>query len=168
MTMRTINALAALAIMSMSNGAMAEGLKEQVVGTWMLVSNYAERADGTRLQTFGTDPKGMVIYQPNGRFAYIIMGDVRKKFAAGNRMEGTDAENKSVVQGSISYYGTYSVDEAAKTLTWNIERASFPNWDGTTRKISVSVSGDRLSQVAAPIPSAGGAYVPHLEWVRAK
>jgi len=160
--------LAILAMTAMTSTASAESLKDQVVGTWTLVSNYAERADGTRLQTFGADPKGTVIYQANGRFAYIIMGDVRKKFAAGNRMEGTDEENKSVVQGSISYYGTYSVDEASQTLTWNIERASFPNWDGTTRKISVSVSGDRLSQVAAPIPSASGPYVPHLEWVRAK
>lgn len=142
-------------------------LEHELVGTWMLVSNYVEREDGTRLQTFGTDPKGRAIYDAGGRFSYIIMGDIRKKFAAGSRMEGTDEENRSVVQGSISFFGTYSVNEAGKTVTWNIERASFPNWDGTSRKISIRIAGDRLHQVASPIASPGGAYVPHLEWVRA-
>ena len=142
-------------------------LKEDIVGTWVLVSNYVERADGTRLQTFGTDPKGRAIYDAGGRFSYIIMGDIRKRFSAGSRMEGTDEENRSVVQGSISFFGTYAVDEADGTVTWTIERASFPNWDGTSRNISIRVAGDRLYQVAAPIASAGGAYVPHLEWVRA-
>jgi Lipocalin-like domain len=60
------------------------------------------------------------------------------------------------------------VNEANGTVTWTVERASFPNWDGTSRTITVHVTGDRLSQVAAPIASAGGAYVPHLEWVRAR
>ena len=159
---------ALLCLACMTSPAHAQSLKDQVVGTWTLVSNYAERADGTRLQTFGKDPKGIAVYDGNGRFAYIIMGDVRKKFGANNRMEGSDEENRSVVQGSISYYGTYTVNEAEKSLTWHIERASFPNWDGTSRKISLTIDGDRLHQVAAPIPSAGGAYVPHLEWVRAK
>lgn len=143
-------------------------LSEDIVGTWVLVSNYVEREDGTRLQTFGTDPKGRAVYDPGGWFSYIIMGDIRKRFAAGSRMEGTDEENRSVVQGSISFFGTYAVNEADKTVTWTIERASFPNWDGTSRNITVSVRSDRLYQVAAPIASPGGAYVPHLEWVRAK
>ena len=142
-------------------------LNEDIVGTWVLVSNYVEREDGSRLQTFGTDPKGRAIYDASGRFSYLIMGDIRKKFDAGSRMEGTDEENRSVVQGSISFFGTYTVNEADKTVTWTIERASFPNWDGTSRKITVSVADNRLYQVAAPIASSGGAFVPHLEWVRA-
>jgi hypothetical protein len=142
-------------------------LEQELVGTWLLVSNYVEREDGTRLQTFGTDPKGMAVYDASGRFSYMIMGNIRKKFTAGNRMEGTDEENRSVVQGSMSFFGTYAVDEATKTVTWSIERASFPNWDGTSRKISIDIVGDRLHQVAAPIHATGGAYVPHLEWMRA-
>src|SRR5205085_10357476 len=84
---------ALLCLACMTSPAHAQSLKDQVVGTWTLVSNYAERADGTRLQTFGKDPKGIAVYDGNGRFAYIIMGDVRKKFGANNRMEGSDEEN---------------------------------------------------------------------------
>jgi hypothetical protein len=31
---------------------------------------------------------------------------------------------------SLSVFGTYTVDEASKTVTYNIVSASFPNWQG--------------------------------------
>jgi len=39
------------------------------------------------------------------------------KFAANNRLQGTADDNKAAAQGTISTYGTYSVDEAKKTYT---------------------------------------------------
>jgi hypothetical protein len=58
------------------------------------------------------------------------------KFASNNRQEDTAEENKAVVQGNISYFGTYTVDEAAKILIFHIESCSFPNWNGTDQKRS--------------------------------
>ena len=46
------------------------------------------------------------------------------KFASNNRQAGTPEENKAFVQGSLAYFGTYSVDEAAKTVTVHIESCS--------------------------------------------
>jgi Lipocalin-like domain len=34
------------------------------------------------------------------------------------------------MRGSLSVFGTYTVDEAKKTVTYNIVSASFPNWEG--------------------------------------
>jgi hypothetical protein len=31
---------------------------------------------------------------------------------------------------SLSVFGTYTVDEANRTVTYNIVSASFPNWEG--------------------------------------
>jgi hypothetical protein len=38
---------------------------------------------------------------------------------------GTPGENKAVVQGSIAYFGTYSVNEADKVITAQIEGSTF-------------------------------------------
>jgi Lipocalin-like domain len=46
--------------------AQQKTLKEQLVGTWTLVSNNNVAPDGTRLQLFGPNPKGIVIYDANG------------------------------------------------------------------------------------------------------
>jgi len=40
-------------------------------------------------------------------------------------LQGTPEENKATVQGSLSYYGIYSVDEADRTLHLYIESSSF-------------------------------------------
>jgi len=143
-------------------------LKEQIIGTWDLVANYAERQDGSRLDAFGPSPSGRYMLDAGGRFSYMIYGSGRPKFASNNRREGTAEENKAAVQGIITFYGTYVVDEPAHTVTWQVERCSFPNWEGSERKTSVTVNGDDLSYTADPIPSATGPYIPHVTWKRAK
>ena len=55
----------------------------------------------------------------------------------GNRAQGTPEQNKAVVQGSIAFYGTYTVNEADKTLIRKYEIALIPNNDGNELKASV-------------------------------
>lgn len=59
-------------------------------------------------------------------------------------MAGTEEEYKAVVQGSIAHFGRYNVDEAAKTITFEIDSSTFPNWNGTVQKRPFTVSGDEL------------------------
>ncbi len=146
--------------------AQQKTLKEQLIGTWTLTANYAERQDGSRLEAFGKDPKGIFMLDAGGRFSYLIVAAERPKFASNNRREGTVEENKAAVEGIIAFYGRYSVDEANQVMTWHIERCVFPNWDGTDRKVKFELKGDELSYAAQPIPSASGPYVPHVAWRR--
>jgi len=87
------------------------------------------------------------------------------KFASSNRQEGTAEENKAVVQGSISYFGTYTVEEGAKTLILHIQNCSFPNWTGTDQKRSFTLRGDEMTWSAA----SGSSGKPiHAVWKRAE
>jgi Lipocalin-like domain len=143
-------------------------LTEQLIGTWDLVETYSERSDGTRFGAFGPNPSGRYMLDAQGRFSYMIYGSGRPKFASNNRLEGTPDEYKSAVQGVIAFYGTYTVDERTRTVTWHVERCSFPNWEGSDRKSTVvTLDADNLSYTADPIPSAAGPYVPHVSWKRA-
>ena len=125
--------------------AQQKTLKEQLVGTWLVVSNVTTSPDGTKVDTFGPNPKGVFIYDSNGRFAIISIRDGIPKFASNNRGTGSADENKAVVQGSIAYFGTYSVNEADKSLTAQVESATFPNWVGDTQKRKIAISGDDLT-----------------------
>jgi hypothetical protein len=143
-------------------------LREQLLGTWDLVSTYAVRQDGSRLDNpFGPSPSGRYMLDAAGRFSYMIYGSGRLKFTSNNRREGTAEENKAAVQGVIAFYGTYTVDESASTVTWHIERCTFPNWEGSDHKTIVTLNGNDLSYTADPIASAAGPYVPHVTWKRA-
>jgi hypothetical protein len=139
-------------------------LKDQLLGTWMLVSAYTEREDGNKVETFGSHPIGVVVLDGEGRLALLEMRSDLPKFASNNRQEGTPEENKAIVQVSICYFGTYTLDEAAKTLIFHLEGCSFPNWTGTDQKRSFTLTGDELTW--SGVGSSGRPF--RTVWKRAK
>jgi hypothetical protein len=110
-----------------------------------LSPNYTEREDGSRADTFGPNPIGIVRFGSDGRLSLQEPRADMSKFASNNRQEGTPEENKAIVQGSICYFGTYTLDEAAKTLTFHLGACSFPNWTRTDQQRSFTLTGDELA-----------------------
>src|SRR5262245_1156116 len=98
---------------------------------------------------------------------YIIsvMRSDRPKYASNNFAEGTAEENKATAQGTITYFGTYSVSEADRTIAIHIEGSSFPNWDGADQKRLFVFSGNELKLIS---PAASGAGTAEVIWKRAK
>ena len=43
----------------------------------------------------------------NGKFSITVVRSDLSKFASNNRMSGTPDESTEIVQGSITYFGTY-------------------------------------------------------------
>jgi len=146
--------------------AQQRSLKEQLVGTWKLVSVDNLRDDGSKVELFGPNPTGIVIYTRDGHFALLNGRSDLPKFASNRRDKGTQEENKAVVEGSIAYFGTYSVNEADKAITAKIEGSTFPNFVGTDQKrIITSLTKDEL-KFTNPAGSSGGTL--QLVWKRAK
>jgi len=153
------NILAGLIIIGsglmLSTGKAGAQSAKDLVGAWTLVSADA----------FGTNPKGTVIFEANGRFAAMLMRADLAKYAANNRAQGTPAENKATVAGSLAYFGTYSV--SGTDVNFHIESSTFPNWNGTDQKrTNVVITADELKWVQ-PTPSAGGPAAP-VVWKRVK
>jgi hypothetical protein len=139
-------------------------LKDQLTGTWALVSNDNIAPDGRQRQLFGASPKGIMILAANGQFAQIMVRSDVPKFKIDNRLEGTPEENASVVHGTAAQFGTWSVDEANKVLITNNDGAMFPNQTGTVSKRTVALTGDELRLIVA---SAAGGTSEHL-WKRTR
>jgi hypothetical protein len=133
--------------------AQAQSLKQQLVGTWTLVSSTTKLPDGS--PAWGTNPKGLLIFTANEYFSSQIVRSDLPKFASKNRAQGTPEENKAVVQGSITTFGTYTVDETKKTYTLKFEGSSFPNRVGTEQTRPFTIAGDEL-KVTNPSTTVGG------------
>jgi hypothetical protein len=140
--------------------------KEQFVGTWTLVSIHYVHPDGSKIEPFGPNAKGILVFDATGRFATQIMAAERPKFASNNRMIGTPDEYKASSQGVVAYFGTYTISEPDRIVTLHIERSSFPNWDLTDQKRSFSFSEDELRYTAAS-STANPAEAAQLVWKRA-
>ena len=138
--------------------AQQKTLNEQVVGTWAYVSVDIVGADGSRVPLYGPSPQGLASFDRNGHYILMTARRGQPKFASNNRNEGTPEENKAVVQGSIAHFGTYTVNDADKTITFHIETSTFPNWNGTEQKRPFTVTGDELKWTT-PASSGGSAEV---------
>jgi hypothetical protein len=111
-----------------SSVAQQKALKEQLVGTWTLVAVVGERADGSKFEPFGANPKGIIIFTDDGHFSLFQSSTEVPKIAANDRAKATPEEATAIVRESIAYYGSYSVNEADKTLAVKLSGSTMQIW----------------------------------------
>ena len=158
--MLRLSAISALGLALSAGNAAAQSAKD-LVGSWTPVS----------VDAYGPNAKGSLIFEANGRYSLQLMRPDLPKFLSNNRTQGTPAEYKITVEGSLSHLGTYSV--SGTDLIFHVEASTFPNWTGTDQKrINLSVTGDELKYTNLA-PSGGFQYLvpanaPFLVWRRVK
>lgn len=118
--------------------AQQKSFKDQIVGTWNFVSAIETKADGSKNDRWGSNPKGILMFDSSGRYVQIIHRSDLPKFAGAGQNVGTPDEFKSVMQNMIVSFGTYSINEAEKTLIWNVEGGMYPNSYGATQKRTIT------------------------------
>jgi lipocalin-like protein len=127
---------AALFVLALPFGASAQAaksLREQLVGTWNFVIAEITTADGKKQLPFGDRPRGMLVFTADGHFSQVHVANGLPRIASGNRLAGSVEENKAILAGSLALFGTYTVDEAKRTLTFHIEASTFPNLEGVAQ-----------------------------------
>ena len=50
-----------------------QSLNEQLVGTWTLLSWEQKKGDGTKVERYGTSPKGIAFFDAGGRYIITVM-----------------------------------------------------------------------------------------------
>jgi hypothetical protein len=139
-------------------------LKEQLIGTWMLAAWEQRKGDGTKVQRYGESPVGIAFFDAGGRYIITVMRSERATYASGALWQGTAEENKATADGTITYFGTYSVNEADSSIAIHIDGSSFPNWNGVDQKRIVAITGDQLTLTVRP-PTG---EIVDVVWKRAK
>jgi hypothetical protein len=120
-------------------------LKEQLVGAWTLVSIIATDKSGAKSDRRGPNPKGLLIFEADGRFSLLTSRSDLPNFAINNVNQGTAEEYKAVMTGMIANVGTWTVDETTKVITTHVEAGSFPNLNGNTQtRVISSLTADEL------------------------
>lgn len=113
---------------------------QQLIGAWRLVDfsgdDYATRTRGPR-------PTGMVIYDATGVMSLQIMPDVAIRTAFGAK-EPTADEAKAAFTGYQAYFGTYSVDPVAKTVTHHLDGNLDPGQIDHRTRTYEFIGADRL------------------------
>jgi hypothetical protein len=137
----------------------------KLVGTWTLVLVDNILPDGSRVELYGPSPQGILMFDARGNYSLQILRANRAKFAANDKGQGTPEEYKAAVQGSNTHFGKYTVDETTGTITFYIEHASYPNWEGTEQKRLFTITNDEL-KYTVPTPTTGAGATGEVVWKR--
>ena len=89
-----------------------------------------------------------------GDHIITVMRPDRAKYASNTLRQGNAEENKETADGTITYFGTYALSEADRSMAIHVVTgSSFPNWNGADLKRIVAITGDQLT-LTVPLPVA--------------
>ena len=128
-------------------------MRDRFVGTWRLVSFVARGADGRETHTYGSDAHGLLMYDKDGRMSVHVA-------------RSDQGPVKSNDDGYLGYFGRYTVDERAGTVTHHIEGASYPNFVGTDQQRHFTLENTRLVLTTPPGLTAGSDVTYVVIWER--
>src|ERR1700730_18651665 len=131
---RSINVLclsATALIVLLPTGVVAQqkSLKEQIQGPWSQASCNSTTAKGEKTDYCANNSRGIMILAGNGNYAWTTIAGGRK-----------DAD----APGIAANFGTWSVNEADKTLTLHPVGARNPTIEGKDIKLNISLNGEEL------------------------
>lgn len=154
MIVRTSLAFATIALLcqGVAPSALAQSLKDKVVGAYALQAGSENYSDGKKLTPWAT---GNMILDATGHMSLFLVGADRAK---------TSASVRAPVGPAVAYYGTYTIDEAGSTINLKIESGVTPVFDGTSRSWKLSVKGDVLTTTAPETKTPEGTMIPVNEW----
>ena len=128
-------------------------VQRRFVGTWRLVSIES----ATPNPNSGARPTGLIYYDSTGHMAAQIMPDRPRPSWTGSP---TPEQAKDAISGYTAYFGTYTIDERAKTVTHHRQGSLVPGPVDFVRTYEF-LPGDRL--VLIPVDST-----TRLTWERIK
>jgi hypothetical protein len=117
----------------------------EFAGTWQLVDSYSERAGARAAFPLGTTVSGRLHYDRAGTMAAQLMGGARAAFSSRDPRAVSDGEYRAAFQSYTAYYGRYTIDAQAGTVTHHVEGATVPNWPGQDQLRYFTLAGRRLT-----------------------
>jgi hypothetical protein len=152
--------------MTLSEPRRGAALSATLPGTWQLLSRIDVTASGERHAepSLGEDPLALLIYDRSGHFAAQFMRRDRSRDAP----EGpSGAKNNSRAQGGYdAYFGTYTIDDEAGSVTQRLLGALSRENVGAVLTRGIEVQGDTLLIRLDTTAADGAAVTRTLTWRR--
>jgi hypothetical protein len=136
----------------------------EFIGSWSLVSITNMYQDGTKVQPYGKNPEGLLIFDEFGTYAIQILKENRPLIVSGNKNTSTPQENAAIVKGFNAHYGNYSIDSIKDIIIFEILHASFPNWENKVQKRTYSYNNNVLKYFVTNTTQGGESVVAEVVW----
>jgi hypothetical protein len=135
--------------------------KDELVGTWKLVSASSTTSKGERNETpYGAGPVGFLTYTEEGRVTSLISYGGRKSLSIG----ATPQEQAEAFSTFLAYTGRYTL--SGDKVTHHIEVSSIQNYVNKDLIRRVKFEGDQIVLITPPTLVNGKIQTIELIWQR--
>lgn len=143
-----------------------KSIKEEIIGTWKLVSWVYHDESGKTIDYLGKNAVGILMYDRNGYMNAQLMKADRAAFASDSISGGTPDEALGAFNSYLAYFGKYEEGEPGEVIH-TVEGSLFPNWMGNKEIRYGKIAGNVLTLHTPPIPAQGREIVFYITWERA-
>ena len=145
-------------------------LKDQLPGAWRLVSIETVRPSDEIIYPFyGKHPEGLLVYDRSGWMSVQIVADpkptVPRTTSREEFLKASPSDKSAAIDGYYAYYGTWTVDESASTVTHHIRQSLMPGERDQDGVRGASLQGNRLT-LTAKAHEMGEDHQRRLVWER--
>ena len=140
----------------------------RLVGVWAHDSYTVTDREGLAGFPYGQDPVGQLIYTEDGRMSAQMM---RPDFALESiaDVEAVTAVREMGLSAFFAYWGTYSVDEGAATVTHHLTGCLYPDWVGADQVRNFRFDDEDTLVIWAELAGVGQpGDLYELTWKRAR
>ena len=156
----TLSPLLLLLLGALSGSSVAaeqKSLKDRLVGTWTLISISNELGSEDKRRAVSPPAKYTTTFEPNGR--------VTSTMTAAVTVQELDGKPRPDTIRTVTFSGTYAVDDTDRSVTYQPERGSLGFSGATDPKTVVIVKGNQFEQVSH---SLGSSATTREVWQRVK
>jgi hypothetical protein len=145
-------------------------IREKFLGVWKLVGyESTDKATGEVRYPYSSNPVGRLTYDAAGRMSAQLMNP-RRLTVGGSPTLGSAAsiraasadDMRAILSGFIAYFGTFDIDEPARTVIHHVEACLIPSWVGTDLRRTYEFAGGNQLTLTAPSERV----VTRLVWQR--
>jgi hypothetical protein len=136
-------------------------MKEVLAGVWDLLTWKRHPEQGPVIYPLGEQPRGLLIYSPDGAMAVHMFRADRPNLATDDPVGGTAEERAGAYSGCLTYFGTWDVQDGH--VVHQVDEALFPNWSHTVQSRPFVIEDGRLT---LQVRDGGGRVSNEMIWAR--
>jgi len=143
---------------------------EKLTGAWKLVTVETVGPHGeVTYPYYGKHPEGLLVYDRSGWMSVQIVSDPKPEIPNSDSraaiLAATPDQKAKALEGYYAYFGTWTVDQSASTVTHHLRQSLYPGERGEDFVRQFSMDGDRLTLIAK-VHEAGEDHQRRLVWKR--
>ena len=141
-------------------------LKNELIGTWELLSYIEVPIDGTdSIFPMGKNPTGLLIFSSDDYMSLQISANPRLPYSTNDRFTASQDELVSGFNTYVAYCGQYEINSRTGIVSYHITNSLYPNFDNTTLRRKATFEADVLYLKSLdPILSNNSLVNSYLTW----